>query len=274
MKAQKIYFLIFLLSIVSMSCKKKSNDIDDSNLISINNIKFDLSKTDTSYRSLFTDSNFMYNNPQKKFAGKRLIFIHGCVYGLYNHNTCLMNTPDNVNFVDSLSNLGWQVIEFDLPNKKRVSDYWADGGLAYSKAYISKLTQVVLWAEKNYGHCDDYTIGGISQGGLHSLYGAEKLKIFKKYFGILPVTKLNFLTEFSSYSDVPYFDPTTDYESLLYSVGYLSWNTTDTRVGYKNTEKMFTDIKSAGGVVDSTVYRSGGHATVGNLDPVISFLIK
>lgn len=214
----------------------------------------------------------MYNNPKKKFIGKRLIFIHGCVYGIYNHLTCLMNDPVNVNFVDSLSNSGWQIIEFDLPNKKPISDYWSDGGLAYSKAYISKLTQVILWAEKTYGHCDDYNIGGISQGGLHSLYGAEKLKVFKKYFGILPVIKLNSLTEFSAYADVPYFDPSTDYTSLLYSKGYISWNTTDDRVGYKNTEALFNHIIKSGGEVDTVVYNAGGHAIVGNLNPVITFL--
>lgn len=275
MKSQyyKITVFVILASLIFIfSCEE--NKIDKGNIVIINNLKFDLNKIDTSYRSLFTDSNFVYSNPEKKFVGKRLIFIHGCVYGIYNHLTCLMNDPVNISFVDSLSNMGWQVIEFDLPNKKTVSDYWSDGGLAYSKAYISKLTQVVLWAEKTYGHCDDYYIGGISQGGLHSLYGAQNLKVFKKYFAILPVTKLNILTEFSTYRDVPYFDPTSDCTSLLYSKGYISWNTTDERVGYKDTEKMFNDIVKLGGVVDATVYRTGGHTIIGNLDPVITFLQK
>ncbi|MBL0736123.1 hypothetical protein JI750_04460 [Flavobacterium sp. GN10] len=265
------FFAILTLLIFVFSCEE--NKID-SNVVTINNLKLNLSKIDTSYRSLFTDSNFVYHNPNKKFAGKRLIFIHGCVYGIYNHRTCLMNDPVNVSFVDSLSNLGWQVIEFDLPNKKTVSDYWEDGGLAYSKAYISKLTQVLVWAEKTYGHCNDYYIGGISHGGLHSLYGAQKLKFFKKYFAVLPVTKLNVLTEFSSYADVPHFDPTLDYKSLVSSQGYISWNTTDSRVGYKDTEKMFHNIVESGGVVDTTVYRTGGHTIIGNLDPVITFLRK
>jgi hypothetical protein len=272
MYTQNISLFIVLISMYFItSCK--SININKSNTVSINKLKFDLNEVDTVYRTLFTDSNFIYNNPRKKFSGKRLIFIHGCVYGNADHINCLMNTPVNVGFVESLSNLGWQVIEFDLPNKKQVSDYWSDGGSSYSKAYISKLTQVILWAEKNYGHCNNYVIGGISHGGLHSLYGAEKLKVFKKYFAILPVTKLTLLTEFSSYEDVPYFDPTTDYESLLYSKGYMTWNTTDERVGYKDAEKMFENIRKSGGEVDSTVYKSGGHA-FSTLDPVMAFLKK
>ncbi len=65
----------------------------------------------------------MYPN-SAKFNGKRLIYIHGCPSGDANHGTCLMNVPAYAHLVDTLNKKGWQVIEFDLPSKKNIPDYW------------------------------------------------------------------------------------------------------------------------------------------------------
>ncbi|HEY5749752.1 MAG TPA: hypothetical protein VIU12_26970 [Chryseolinea sp.] len=255
---------IFFLLLIFIGCKHDT--------VYINNVPVDLKHVDSTYTTLFADSNFLYTDPQVPFNGKRLIYIHGGVKGESNHLASLMNSPGNINLVDSLNALGWQVLEFDLPNKKVVSDYWSDGGEAYAQAYLSKLNQVVKWSELELGHADDYCIGGVSFGGLHALYGEQHFPIFKKYFALLPVTKLNILKEFAHYDSVPAFDPTREYKKLAKAEGFLFWNTSDSRVGFLHTQKMYTDLKNIQAPIDSLTAPSGGHSLPDNLDFVIRFL--
>jgi pimeloyl-ACP methyl ester carboxylesterase len=238
----------------------------------INDVPVDLRYVDSTYTTLFADTNFLYSDPLVKFSGKRLIYIHGGFLSTSNHLTALMNSKCNINFVDSLSALGWQVIEFDLPNKKPVSDYWEDGGKAYVRAYESKLHQVVKWSEKFLGHADNYFIGGVSFGGLHALYGAEHFPVFKKYFALLPVIKLNASHEFSHYQSVPDFDPAETYTKLKNTDGFLFWNKSDTRVDYRLTHELYVKLKSIGAPIDSLTASSGGHTVPDNLDFLIHFL--
>jgi len=261
--ASQILFILFLFFLARCG---------PSTRVYINNVPVNLKHVDSSYTILFADTNFLYSDSLVKFSGKRLIYIHGGILGVCNHLTTLMNTKCHIDFVDSLSALGWQVIEFDLPNKKPVSDYWEDGGKAYARAYISKLNQVVKWSEKFLGHANNYFIGGVSFGGLHALYGAEHFPVFKKYFALLPVIKLNALDEFSHYQNVSDFDPADTYRKLEYADGFLFWNTSDTKVDYLLTQELYVNLKNIDAPIDTMTASLGGHTVPDNLDFLIRFL--
>jgi hypothetical protein len=265
--AVRSWFVAVLILILFTQCEEELPT-----KTSIRNVTIDLTKEDLFYRILFSDDNFLYEREDVKFADKRLIYIHGGVTGASNHLEYLMSFQVNVDFVDSLNSLGWQVIEFDLPKMREISDYWHDGGHTYAMAYRSKLMQVVQWAERTLGHCDNYYIGGVSFGGLHALFGTEHLPIFKKYFALVPVIKINRLEEFKHYPGVPYFDPTNKFEKLADTEGFLYWNKSDTRVGTNDIERLCLNLKGIHAPLDTLTASAGGHTLPERLDFLIEFL--
>lgn len=160
----------------------------------------------------------------------------------------------------------------DLPNLKDTSDYWSDGGLKYRDSYISKLKQVVEVLEFSDQRKYNWYIGGISYVGLHALMGASKLQIFKKYVAILPVVKLNALSEFSKYCNVDYFDPFNELLNLKYSKGYISYNISDTRVNGLLSEILYDSLINTGADLKRKIFNKGGHKINSELGFVFKFL--
>lgn len=200
------------------------------------------------------------------------IYIHGCPKGKHTHRSCLMNNADYKNLVKSLTKSGWKVALIDLPNLKDTSDYWSDGGLKYRDSYISKIKQVVEVLELSDQRKYNWYIGGISYGGLHALMGASKLQIFKKYVAILPVVKLNALSEFSKYCNVDYFDPFNELLNLKYSKGYISYNISDTRVNGLLSEILYDSLINTGADLKRKIFNKGGHKINSDLRFVLKFL--
>lgn len=220
-------------------------------------------------KAFFSPDNFMYQNPAVPFNGHRLILIHGALYPGANHDNAMMNVPAYKGLVDSLANRGWQVVEFDLPSQP-IQNQWADSGKAYRNAFLSKVRQAETWASETYGKAD-YSVGGISYGGLHALIAAEYLPEFTHYFAVLPVMKIGVLSEFTG-REAPEFDATLRYLNLAEKRGYLAWNTSDERVGYQHTKNLYLGLRKLGAAVKDSTYKSGGHSIVGNLDYLLPFL--
>lgn len=215
----------------------------------------------------FSPQNFIYNTPN--WNGKRFIFIHGSFDT--NHVDGLMSNPDWYNIVRTLNNLGWQVIEFDRPSGD-VDQFNSDNGQSYAQNYSNKLDQIVSCTDATYGKATQWSIGGVSYGGLHTLMGVIlKPNFFYKYLALVPVVEIGWLTQFNGY-EPSYFDPTLSPQSFKNVQGYIGYSTNDMTVNFILTQNFITQIRNFGANVQITQFINAGHTTSGDLTPLANWL--
>lgn len=200
---------------------------------------------------VFAQQTYLYNDPTVAQVPKRIVMIHG-LRGV--HETFFLDPW--VQIYNAVIAAGWQVVMFDLPYAQR--NFWDDSGVEYTHRFMAKLNSALDAADAQFGPVTQTVVLGASFGGVHALVASSLSNRVTGYVGLIPVVKINWLTEFQG-ETTSGMDGNIDPAALAKLPGYLMWGELDQRANFQFTVDLANEIQADGGNVTTEPHPELGH---------------
>ncbi len=220
----------------------------------------DVSPTNT---IVFPSDTFLYQ--QQPSVPKRVVMLHG-LRG--SHSTFFIDPY--VQMYNALIQAGWQIVMFDFPYAE--PSFWTDTGFGYEQGFMAKLNQALDQADHELGPVTQTVLLGVSFGGIHALVGASQSNRVTGYVGVVPVVKINWLTEFQG-QDTSGMDNQVDPSALATKPGYLIWGEQDQRVNYQFTVDLAGRIGDLRGSVTTEAHPELDHTFPNDVSTMINWML-